>query len=108
MVNIKYFFHALRNNWVRRYVHGLDDHWADMLDEQLKCDIKSRDKLLKLGAEHPKINKIIDLELPCLSGFFKSYKKLNKTFYGNKEADDNRWSNGSIFYNPSILKQRGP
>ena len=28
-------------------------------------------------------------------------------FYGNKEADDNRWSNGSIFYNPSIIKQRG-
>ena len=69
MVNIKDFFHALRNNWVRRYIHGLDDHWADMLDEQLKCDIKSRDKLLKLGAEHPRINKIIDSELPCLSGF---------------------------------------
>ena len=107
MVNIKDFIYALRTNWVRRYIHRLDDHLADMLDEHLKFDIHSRDKLLKLGAEHPNINKIIDLELPCLSSFFKAYKRLNKTFFGNKDADGNRWSNGSIFYNPSILRMRG-
>ena len=108
MVNIRDFFHGLKNNWIRRYIQGLDDHWADMLDEQLNCEINSRDKLLKMGAEHPKVNKIINSELPSLSSFFKSYKKLNKIFYGNKEADDNRWSSGSIFYNPSILRKKGP
>ena len=77
MVNIRDFFHALKNNCIRRYIQGLDDHWADMLDEQLNCDINSRDKLLKLGAEHPRINKIIDSELPSLSSFFRSFKKLN-------------------------------
>ena len=75
MVNIRDFFHALKNNWVRRYIQGLDDHWADLLDEQLKCDIDSRDKLLKMGPEHPRVNKIIDSELPCISDFFKSLKK---------------------------------
>ena len=78
MVNIRDFFHALKNNCVRRYIHGLDDHWADLLDEQLKCDIDSSDKLLKIGSEHPRVNKIIDLELPCISDFLKSYKKLTR------------------------------
>ena len=81
MVNIKDFFHALKNNWVRRYIQGLDDHWADMLDEQLNCDINSRDKLLKLGTEHPRINKRIDSEFPSLSSFFKSYKIFFKFFF---------------------------
>ena len=107
MVNIKNFFQALRINWIRRYIHGLDDHWADMLDEQLKCDINSRDKLLKLGAEHPSINKIINLKLPCLSSFFEAYNRVNNIFCGDKNAYDNRWSNGSICYSPSILRMRG-
>ena len=107
MVNNKDFFHALKNNWVRRYIQRLDYHWADMLDEQLNCEINSRDKLLKMGAEHPRVNKIINSELPSLSGFFNSYKKLNKFVYGDKEAEDNRWSSGSIFYNLSILKKTG-
>ena len=29
-------------------------------------------------------------------------------FYGTKEAGDNRWLNSSIFYNPTILKKKGP
>ena len=62
----------------------MDDHWADVLDEQLKCDINSRDKLLKIGAEHPSINKIIDLKLPCLSSFFEAYKRVNNIFMETK------------------------
>ena len=108
MVNIKDFFHPLKNNWIRKYIHGLDDHWADLLDEQLKCDTNSRDKLLKMGAEHPRVNKIISSELPSLSGFFKSFKRLNKVFNGDKEAEDNRWISSSIFYNPTILRRKGP
>ena len=76
MVNIRDFFHALKNNWVRRYIHGLDNHWADLLDEQLKYDIYSRYKLLKMGSEHPRVNKIIDLELPCISDFLNPLEKL--------------------------------
>ena len=108
MINIKDLFHAHKNKWIRRYVQGLDYHWADLLDEHLKCDINSRDKLLRMGVEHPKINRIISLELPSLSGFFKSFKILNRTFNGNKEADNNRWINSSIFYNPTILRRKGP
>ena len=57
MIKVKNFFHALKNRWIRRYVSGLDDHWTDLLDEHLGCDINSQLKLLKYGAEHPKIKK---------------------------------------------------
>ena len=108
MVNIQDFFHALKNNWIRRYIQGLDDHWAEMLDELLNCDINSRDKLLKMGAEHPRVNKIISSELTSLSGFLKSFKILNKVYNGDKEAKDNRWISSSIFYNPIIQRRKGP
>ena len=61
-----------------------------------------------MGSEHPRINKIIDLELPCVSDFFKSYRELNRVFYGEKEVEDNRLINGSILYNPTILRRKGP
>jgi hypothetical protein len=49
MINVKDFFNSLKNSWIRRYVNGLDDHWADMLDEHLNCDITSGEFLLKIG-----------------------------------------------------------
>ena len=108
MIKIKDFFNSIKTSWIRRYVNGLDDHWADMLDENLNCDINSRDYLLKMGAEHPKIKKIIDVQLPSLSSFIASYQRTNRAFYGCKEAGDNRWLNGSIFYNQTILRRTGP
>ena len=90
MINVKDFFHSLKNSWIRRYINGLDDHWADMLDEQLNCDINSRDYLLKIGADHPKIKKITDLQLPSLSSIIASYQRINRAFHGCKEVGDNR------------------
>ena len=108
MINVNDFFHSLRNSWIRRYVRGLDDHWADLLDEHLNCNINTREFILNIGAEHPKINKIIELKLPSLSSFLMSYKKIIVAFNGIKEARDNRWINSSIFYNPTIQRRRGP
>ena len=43
MTNIKDFFHSLKTNtWIRRNIQGLDDHWADLLDEHLNCNIYKR------------------------------------------------------------------
>ena len=61
-----------------------------------------------MGPEHPRENNIIDSELPCLSDFFKSFKKLNRVFNGEKEVDENRWISSSIFYIPTILRRKGP
>ena len=61
-----------------------------------------------MGPEHPRVNKIIDSELPCISDFFKSFQKLKRVFNGEKEVEDTRWINSSIFYNPTIQKRKGP
>ena len=61
-----------------------------------------------MGAQHPSVDTIISSQLPSLSDFFKSFKILNKLFNGEKEAEDNRWISSSIFYNPSILRRKGP
>ena len=108
MIKIKDFFNSIKTSWTRRYIVGLDDHWADILDEQLNCNTKNRENLLKLGAEHPKLNKIIGLQLPGVSGFIASYQRTNRAFYGCKEAGDNRWLNSPIFYNQTILRNTGP
>ena len=108
VIKIKDFFNSIKTSWIRRYIAGLDDHWADMLDERLNCNIETRDNLLKLGAEHPKITKIIDLKLPGISSFIASYQRTNRAFHGCKEAGDNRWLNGPVFYNSTILRNTGP
>ena len=70
MIKIKEFFLTLEVNWVHKHVNGLDDNWADLID--LKLDIKKEQQveISKLGSEHPKINKLIKLELPGISLFF--------------------------------------
>ena len=53
---LKYYTHYCLYYIVFFIVSENKEDWANMLDEQLKSDINSRDKLLNLGAEHPSIN----------------------------------------------------
>ena len=104
MLQLRDFFDAIKINWIKQYVDGLDDHWADILDLNLNLNINNRATILTLGAENPKINRIIQAELPGLSRFFTSLKRIIQSFYSNKEAGDNRWINAPILYNPNFLK----
>ena len=103
MLQLRDFFDAIKINWIKRYVEGIDDHWADLLDHNLNLNIHNRNNLLMLGAENPKINSIIKKDLPGLSRFFIALKRLINSFHGNKEAADNRWINSNIFFNPNFL-----
>ena len=105
MFQLKDFFDIIQFSWIRWYVNGLDNHWADMLDENLNLNIKNRAILLTLGSENPKVNKVIHLELPGLSRFFISFKRIIESFYWNKSAEDNRWINFPIFYNPNFQRK---
>ena len=60
-----------------------------MLDINLNLNINNRATILTLVAENPKINRKIQSELPGLSRFFISLKRIIKSFYSNKEAGDN-------------------
>ena len=80
MINIKEFFLAIKISWIHRYINGLDDHWADLID--LKLDIKREhhSEISKIGSEHPKINKLIKAELPGISQFFMPSKSKKRHF----------------------------
>merc|ERR1712055_485052 len=103
MLKLRDFFDAIKINWIKRYVDGIDDHWADLLDQNLNLNINNRHNLLCLGAENPKINSIIKKDLPGISRFFISLKRLRTSFYSNKEAADNRWINANVLFNPNFL-----
>ena len=76
-----------------RYINGLQDHWTDLINKILNLNTETRFTITNLGSEHPKINKIIDLNLLGISLFFKAFQTLNNAFHRHKERDDNRWSN---------------
>ena len=35
MIKVKDFFLTLKTNWIKRYVNGINDHWADLMDTEL-------------------------------------------------------------------------
>merc|ERR1712055_913245 len=103
MLKLRDFFDAIKINWIKRYVDGIDDHWADLLDQELNLNSNNILDLLLMGAENPKINAIIKKDLPGILSFFGALKRLITAFYSNKEAADNRWINANLLYNPNFL-----
>ena len=72
MIQIKDFFHALKLKWIQRYLSGIHDHWADIIDRSLALGPKNHHRLLEWGSNHPKINGIIKANLPSISYFSQS------------------------------------
>ena len=102
MIKIKDFFLSLKAGWIRRYVKGLDDSWADMLDSILELNNTSRGQLLNMASEHPKIKEVIKAKLPGISSFMEAHQTICKKFQSHKEKEDGRWLNSSIFHNPAF------
>ena len=69
MIKVEDFFVALKLGWVRRYVRGLDDNWAD-LDIKLNLDTTNRVLLLDRASEHPSFVHIVNGKIPCISAIF--------------------------------------
>ena len=102
MLRVDDFFHGLKCSWIKRYtVDKIDDHWADMLNMQLKLTPSTRQLMLELGAE--KFNVIVKKNIPCISGFIKSYQFLKHNFPTDIELKDNRWLTQPVFYNKNII-----
>merc|ERR1711984_57579 len=38
MIRISHFFQALKTSWVKRYINGINDHWADLVDTMLNLE----------------------------------------------------------------------
>ena len=73
-------FLAPKVSWVQRYVNGFKDHWTELI--VMKLDLQKEDRMMvtNLVPEHPKLNKLINLELPGILLFFKALKNLKEVF----------------------------
>ena len=66
MIRVDDFFNGLKCSWIKRYcVDKIDDHWADLLDQQLKLTPPTRQRMLEFGAE--KFNVLAKKKIPCIS-----------------------------------------
>ena len=47
MIHLEKFTASLKTSWVKRYTFdNLEDHWADLVDNNMGINIKDRDTLL--------------------------------------------------------------
>ena len=105
MIKLSHFFQALKTSWVKRYINGIDDHWADLIDSELNLEPTTRIKLAYSGADNPKIKQIINNKYQGISMFFQAFSNINHAFHRHKERNDNRWKHGPLFYNPSLTRE---
>ena len=55
MIKLNHFFQALKTSWIHRYINGINDHWADLIDMEFNLDTTNRINLAHIEADHPKI-----------------------------------------------------
>ena len=84
MIKLDQFFQALKTSWISRYINGLDDHWADLIDMELNLIPNNRNKLPHLGADHPKILKLTNSKLTGIPLIFKDFRNVNMAFHRHK------------------------
>ena len=59
-------------------IKWLNDHWCDILDTQFGLTPNTRTNIYEWGAN--KFENVINLSLPCVSGFIKCYQEFCKNF----------------------------
>ena len=76
-IDARSFFLCLKVSWVKRY--ALDDHWADLIDQELGVDKTNRSQILNWGTEA--FNDLVNSRLPCIHSFFNAWLLFKTSFY---------------------------
>ena len=99
MFDAETFFNSLKISWVKRFcIDLIDDNWCDIVDKELNTNKLNRSNLAKWGSE--KFSAIINLNLPCISSFFKQWVKFKNLFHKRDPTTHNHLINSPLFYNP--------
>ena len=78
-IDARSFFLSLKISWVKRYASdALDDHWADLIDPELKVDRSNKSQILHWGTEA--FNDLVNSRLPCLHSFFSALVIIQNLF----------------------------
>merc|ERR1711923_675193 len=103
-IDARSFFLSLKISWVKRYASDtLDDHWADLIDLQLKVDRPNRSQILNWGTEA--FNDLVDSHLPCLYSFFSAWRLFKTWFNQRSPSTHNNLLHSPVFDNPWILRR---
>ena len=103
-VNLTDFFHAIRINWMHRYIcQNYDNFWTTILDHLLDVNKSSRRTILQWGPEE--FNRPIE---KCNNRFLKpllvSMKLLYTRFVMPPGASDNRFIFQPVFRNKKFTR----
>ena len=77
---------------------------AKMIDTHFSLTPDNRHEILQFGPE--KFNKLIKLNIPCISSIFKSYKIFKHNFPTQPDTNDNSWLQQNIFYNNNFFSKQ--
>ena len=90
-------------SWIKRYATDrLDDHWADIIDRELKISRGRRRQILTWGTEA--LTCMINKKYPCIESFFKAWIDFKTSFHFRPAKTHNNLLHSPIFFNPWILR----
>ena len=102
-IDARNFFKSLKIFWMKRYATDkLDDHWADIIDVNLKIEKSERAQILKWGQEA--FSCMMNSSFPCIQGFFKAWCDFKTNFHFRPTDTHNNLLHSPIFFNPLILQ----
>ena len=102
-IDARSFFLSLKISWIKRYATDrLDDHWADIIDRELKISRGRRRQILTWGTEA--LTCMISKNFPCIESFFKAWTDFKTSFHFRPAKTHNNLLHSPIFFNPWILR----
>ena len=98
-INARSFFKSLQISWIKRYATDrLDDHWADIIDRELKLSKGRRAQILTWGTEA--LTYMINNKFPCIEGFFKAWVDFKTSYHFRPAKTQNNLLHSLMFFNP--------
>ena len=93
------FFKSLKVTWIKKNAaYRLDNHWADIIDRELKLTKRTRAQILTWGPEA--LACMLSNKFPCIKGFFKVWLDFKTSIHFRPTDPHNNLLHSPIFFNP--------
>ena len=87
---------------MKRYASDkLNDHWADIINEQLGVEWSTRNQALDWGREA--FADVAQSSLPCIQSFFNAWLLFETCFHHRSPDTHNNLLHGPLFFNPWVF-----
>jgi hypothetical protein len=90
----------IKTTWMKRYIDGTDDAWANQLDQRFGVEQNSREIVTMMGDK--KLLSCSKPEIRCLSEIIRAHAELTTKMVTDQSTKDNTWFQQPCFNNSSI------